>query len=162
MALNPYARFLDGGDARAVMGSTVKRLDGLMAGLSAEQMERPWAPGKWTPREIVVHLADVEIAFCFRIRQALAPTEGEAHSVIQPFDQDAWARRYGVYDAALAMALFRAARGWNMRLLETVTRADLERMVTHPERGTMTFAALLESIAGHDLNHLSQLEQVVG
>ena len=34
----------------------------------------------------------------------------------------------------------------------------MSKPVTHPERGTMTFQTLLETMAGHDLNHLQQLE----
>ena len=127
------------------IGSTAARLDGLLAGMTPEQREEPIAPGKWSPRQIAVHLADCEVAFGFRIRQALSPAEGEPHSVIQPFDQDAWATRYEVYDLGLALALFRAARAWNVRLLQTVSKDDEQRLITHPERGTMSFQTLLES-----------------
>jgi hypothetical protein len=32
--------------------------------------------------------------------------------------------------------------------------------VTHPERGTMTFQTIVETMAGHDLNHLAQLKKI--
>jgi hypothetical protein len=31
--------------------------------------------------------------------------------------------------------------------------------VLHPERGTMTFQTIIETMAGHDLNHLAQLQK---
>jgi hypothetical protein len=34
--------------------------------------------------------------------------------------------------------------------------------MTHPERGVMTFQTAIESIAGHDLNHLEQLRRIAG
>ena len=33
--------------------------------------------------------------------------------------------------------------------------------VTHPERGSMTIQVLLETFAGHDLNHLQQLDAIL-
>ena len=58
------------------------------------RIEESPAPGKWSPHEILCHLADCELVFSFRIRQALA----EDHHVIQPFDQEIWARNYAGYD----------------------------------------------------------------
>jgi len=45
-------------------------------------------------------------------------------------------------------------------LLKNVPPATFSKPVTHPERGTMTFKVLLETMAGHDLNHLRQLEAI--
>jgi hypothetical protein len=107
-------------------------------------------------REILIHLADTELAFAFRLRQALA----EPHHVVQPFDQDAWAARYGTYDAYSALMTFSAVRTWNRRLIETVAPGEFSKPVTHPERGAMTFRTLVETMAGHDLNHLRQIESI--
>jgi hypothetical protein len=103
-------------------------------------------------------LADCEIAFSFRIRQALA----EPHHLIQPFDQDAWAKSYShpELQAQKAVELFSVLRSWNLALLETLPGEAFSRPVTHPERGQMTFQTLIETMAGHDLNHRRQLEQL--
>ena len=119
-------------------------------------MERSLAPGKWTVRQILCHLADCEIAFAFRWRQALA----EENHVVQPFDQDHWASRYASLSADGALRTFVALRRWNVLLLEKLSAADWERGVTHPERGRQTFRTLVETMAGHDLNHLAQLEEI--
>jgi hypothetical protein len=95
------------------------------------------------------------VVFAFRLRQTLA----EEHPVLQPFDQDRWAERYAAYDLASALALFEATRVWNLRLIEAATAEDKARVVTHPERGTMTFQTIVETMAGHDRNHLLQLER---
>jgi uncharacterized damage-inducible protein DinB len=162
MELNPYAKYLDGQDPGPVLSATANRLRALAADLSPEQVDRAPTPGKWSIREIVAHLADCELVFSFRLRQALAPATGEPHAIIQPFDQDAWAQRYAAYDLASALDLFQAARTWNMHLLSTVNDADRRRLTTHPERGTMTFWTIVETMAGHDLNHLQQLERLTG
>ena len=157
MAINPYAKFVGGREPLAVMAGTAAELRALVSGLSKEQLERPIAEGKWSVRQIVCHLADCEIVFCVRLRHALA----DDHHVIQPFDQDVWASRYAGYSAAEALDLFAAARAWNLRLLKGVAAEEMQRPVTHPERGTMVFADLVQTIAGHDENHLIQLRGAV-
>jgi hypothetical protein len=96
------------------------------------------------------------MVFAFRLRQTLA----EDSPVLQPFDQGKWALRYGNLDVAAALGTFAAAREWNVRLVETTTAAERAREVTHPERGTMTFWTIVETMAGHDTNHLGQLERL--
>ena len=157
MDLNPYAGFLAGQDPLPILASTASLLQDVTSQLSPAQASHPPAPGKWSVREIVSHLADCEIVFCFRLRQTLA----EDHSHIQPFDQGVWGERYAAYDLPSALALFTAARNWNLELLKTVTEADRKRPVTHPERGTMTFQTIVETMAGHDINHLQQVERIV-
>src|SRR5271170_934519 len=101
--MNPYASFLGSRDPRQVIASTPARLGELLNALGARASQSP-APGKWSAREILCHLADCEIVFAFRLRQTLA----EPHHVIQPFDQDIWAQNYGAYDAQSALAVFAA------------------------------------------------------
>ncbi|HZS53936.1 MAG TPA: DinB family protein, partial [Bryobacteraceae bacterium] len=115
-----------------------------------------YAPGKWTARMILCHLADCEIAFGFRLRQALA----EENHVVQPFDQDAWARPYGdhSFHAQTALQVFSDLRGWNLLLIDSLSPDAFNRRLRHPERGEMTFQTLVDTMAGHDLNHLRQLE----
>lgn len=154
MTLNPYAGFLGEGDAVAIISGTPARLAALVGGMSAEQVEAPIAPGKWSVRQIVTHLADCEIAFGFRLRQALAGV------LIQPFDQDKWAESYGRYSLAGALETFRALRAWDVALVAGLSEADKALKVTHPERGEMTLWTIVETMAGHDLNHLAQVERV--
>ena len=157
MELNPYEKFLGDGDPVPVLFTTAGKLRALTEGLTDEQLSEPPAPGKWSIREIVAHLADCELVFAFRLRQTLA----SEHAVIQPFDQEVWAQRYGAYDFSTAMRMFEATRSWNLKLLGTVTEADQHRPTTHPERGTMIFWTIVETMAGHDINHLEQIERLV-
>ena len=161
MELNPYASFLNGQDPIPVLTTTAERLQTLTAGLTGAQVNTPPAPRKWSICNIVSHLADCEIVFSFRLRQTLAPALDQPHAIIQPFDQDAWAKRYEAYQFEPALALFQAARNWNLLYLTTVSQDDRHRPTTHPERGTMPFWTIVETMAGHDINHLQQIERLV-
>jgi len=154
--MNPYASFLGGRDPRAVIAETPGKLASHAGRLGAQGLKRAPAPGKWSAANIICHLADCETVFAFRLRQALA----QPHHVIQPFDQDDWAKPYNRLEASAALDLFSAARRWNLALLDTVSPEDLSKKLTHPERGEMTFQTVVETMAGHDLNHLEQLERI--
>src|SRR6185312_10142983 len=106
---------------------------------------KTYAPGKWSAREIICHLADCEIAFGFRLRQTLA----QPNHVIQPFDQELWARTYATLDGAAALAAFVALRRWNLALLKTTSPDAFNTLTQHPERGPMTFRTIVETIGGH-------------
>jgi hypothetical protein len=154
---NPYASRLGSEDPLKVLSATPRKLEQIIEDLGAERMDHPPAPGKWSPREILCHLADCEIAFSFRLRQTLA----EEDYVMQPFDQQKWAASYAGYGTREALTLFCAARNWNLALLRSVSEEQREKTVTHPERGAMTFWTLVETMGGHDLNHLVQLQTIV-
>ena len=151
--MNPYASFLDGRNPAVIIATTSGELARILETIGPKRAPDPPAPGKWSAREILCHLADTEIVFAYRLRQALA----EDHHVIQPFDQDLWARRYQSFDASAALALFSAVRGWNLILIRSLSPADSSKPVTHPERGTMTIQTVIETMGGHDINHLAQL-----
>lgn len=53
-----------------------------------------------------------------------------------------------------------ASRRWNLSLLRGLSEKDLEREAYHPERGPETLGTIVRLLAGHDLNHLAQLERL--
>jgi len=156
MAGNPYGKFLEGREPAALVREFPGKLSEVMERLGAEGWGRRLAPGKWTVAEILCHLADTEIAFGFRWRQALA----EENHVVQTFDQDLWAPRYPTTPGDEALRTFLAVRRWNVLLLDRLNAADWRRPVMHPEQGTLEFETLVGIMAGHDLNHLAQLETI--
>jgi len=156
MSLNPYASYLGKQDPREVIGNTAAELRSLLEKLGPDGVERSLAPGKWSAREILCHLADSEVAFAFRLRQALA----ETHHTIQPFDQERWASGYGAFEAPAAVGVFQALREWNRTLISSLPPATFSKPLTHPQRGTMTLQVMIETMAGHDLNHLRQLQTI--
>jgi len=154
--VNPYRLFL--GDQRAVdvIQVTPGTLRELADQLGPAGWDQSYAPGKWTARQILCHLADVEIAFSFRLRQAVA----EQHHTIQPFDQDQWSAPYANLDVQAAVDTFTALRQWNLLFVGTLSPEMLQKTVIHPERGQMTVETILETMGGHDRNHLTQLETI--
>jgi hypothetical protein len=160
--MNPYVERILGllGDRPVVesLQHTGKRIEAMAGSLDPTRMERTYAPGKWTARQILAHLADCELAIGFRLRQALA----EENHLAQAFDQDHWAARYSGLDGAVAARAFVALRAWNLALIRSLGPKDLERPYVHGERGPESVSILVRLLAGHDLNHLAQLEQIAG
>ena len=154
--LNPYAKFLDDRPLEAILSATSHEIANKLQMIGPDRTNQPPAPGKWSPAEIVCHLADCEVAFAFRLRQTLA----EDHHVLQPFDQEKWAATYKEISAKDALAAFTALRTWNLLLIKKTLVTSASKPVTHPERGAMTFQTIVETMAGHDLNHLAQLKRI--
>lgn len=156
--LNPYASFLGDRDPVQVVSSTPAELRRYFDSLGPDGLRRSYAEGKWSAKQVLCHLADCEVVFAFRLRQALA----EEHHTIQTFDQEKWARSYESCDAEAAMETFRVLRGWNLALIQSLPPEVMSKPLTHPERGTMEYRDLLETMGGHDLNHLGQLAKIAG
>ncbi len=156
--LNPYAKYLDGRPIESILAATPEALASLIASVGAEKAAAAPAPGKWSAAEIACHLADCELVFAFRLRQTLA----EYAPTIQPFDQEKWAATYPGVKASQAVEVFSALRAWNLLLIGAALPGAANRTVMHPERGAMTFMTIMETMAGHDLNHLGQLRKLAG
>lgn len=156
--MNPYAAYLGDRDAIEVLTETSARLKQIASSLGEARINQTPAPGKWSPREVLIHLVDCEIAFGFRYRQTLA----EENHTVQPFDQDKWAKPYAAYSAEQALSTFTALRNWNLNLMRSLTPEQLNKGVMHPERGPETLRTLFEISAGHDINHLQRLEVIAG
>ena len=158
MPANPYASFLGDRNAIDVIEGTSRRLSEIVTRLSAgSNLEWRPAPGKWNARELLCHLADSEIGFAFRLRQTLA----ETNHVMQPFDQEKWAGMYGGLSARAALSAFSSLREWDLALIQHTPAEAMAKKCHHPERGDMTLRTIIETMAGHDLNHLIQLDGIV-
>jgi hypothetical protein len=153
--LNPYEKYLDDRPVNEILSASPAALAGLLESIGARSSVPP-APGKWSAAEILSHLADCELVFAFRLRQTLA----ENGPTIQPFDQEKWGMQYQGVAASQALDVFTALRGWNLELLRNLPAEAATRPVTHPERGAMTFQTIVETMAGHDLNHIAQLQRI--
>ena len=157
MATNPYAKYVAGNDALEMLERCPRVISSLAQEIGEAGLERSYAPGKWSGRFILAHLADCEVAFGFRWRQvAYSPSV-----VMQPFDQDAWAKNYSKLEAKLALGAFITARLWKIEFLKSLPAEAFENSAMHPERGLLTLQNLIEITAGHDVNHLEQLELLV-
>ena len=150
--------YLGDKDPISSLESSRERVRQIASTLGAAGLAKPWAPGKWTGAQVLAHLADCEMAIGFRIRQIAS----EDAYIIQPFDEGKWARRYENVDAEAALQSFLASRQWNLAWIRTLSPADRARQAVHPERGPETLDVVIRLLAGHDLNHLQQLEKLTG
>ncbi len=133
-------------------------LKAALAKYPKESLDYSPGPGKWSIQDIVFHLAEAELHGYLRGRTIIA----ESGAGIMAFDQDRWASSYKGIPAAEALATFTALRRWNLLLARTALPHAALKPVHHPERGDMTFTTLLETMAGHDINHLRQLQTLAG
>ena len=116
-------------------------------------------PQAWSIAEIAAHLADAEIVGAWRIRSVLA----QDNVPLQAYDQNAWASafRYSDAPAADSVALFGVLRQATLRLLRTVDPVRHQHAGLHAERGRESIPHLMRLYAGHDLNHLAQIERLL-
>lgn len=149
---------VEGQDALKVQRSTATKLKKLIQGLTSKQLQWRPEPTKWSIIEIVAHLADVEIVASWRLRSVI----GQDGITIQPFDQDAWASvfQYQKRDAKRSLAVFRLLRENNLAMLQEIPREAWNNHGMHLERGKETIAHLTRMFAGHDSNHIVQIEQI--
>src|SRR5262249_48697494 len=129
-----------------------------IAGLSEAQLSQPEAPGKWSLRHVVRHLADSEIVWGWRLRLVLA----QDRPPLTGYDQDLWSTRlrYDQADVKNALDEFAAIRRTHLVLLDSASPADLRRVGVHAERGEESVGHMLRLYAGHDLLHLNQLARI--
>jgi len=142
-----------------VLAKTPARLGSFINGVSDASLAKRPAPGKWSVGEILAHLADTEIVMGYRVRQVLQ------HSgvVIQPFDQEIWASvgRYQQIPAARSLERLRHERQANVDLLQSLSPEQWARHGIHAERGKESIEHISKLWAGHDLNHLRQVEAIL-
>jgi len=145
-------------DPMEVLRDTPRALRRAIEGCSAAQLGAPEAPGKWSVAQVLQHLADSELVWGFRLRMVLAADR----PALTGYDQDRWAERfhYEEADAAEALDQFTILRRANLRMLDRMTPADLERVGLHSERGEESVAHMIQLDAGHDLLHLRQIERI--
>src|SRR5437763_8603770 len=119
-----------------------------------EELDGRPSPEKWSPREVVHHLADSETTAGIRLRLLLAVDR----PTIVGYDQDEFARRLH-YDRPIEASLdaFKAARRATAELLERMTEADWSREGTHTEHGRYTAERWLDIYSKHAHNHAEQI-----
>jgi hypothetical protein len=151
--------YAEGKDPLALQQAAPKKLATLLRGKSKKQLTRRPAPDKWSAVEIAAHLADAEVAISWRLRQILSTNTVP----IQAYDQDSWAATfdYGHRDFKQSLETFRVLRESNVALLKSVPRKLWENHGVHQERGNESVTHIVRMIAGHDLNHLRQMEAIL-
>jgi hypothetical protein len=148
-----------GKDPLRLQQAAPAKLAALLKGKNNKQLTRRPAPDKWSVAEILAHLADGELVIAWRIRQILTNNA----IPIQAYDQDLWAKTfdYAHRDPRQSLSNFRTLREANLALLKSVPRKLWENYGVHQERGNESVSHVVRMVAGHDLNHLQQVERIL-
>jgi len=149
-----------GQDPLKVQSATANKLARLLKGKSPAKLRKRPAPEKWSVSEIVAHLADGEIIQSWRMRSIL----GAPGTPVQAYDQDAWAvsGHYDKRDPRKCLEQFRILREANLALLKTLSPEQWKQSGLHSERGEESIERIVTLVAGHDLNHLEQIQAILG
>jgi uncharacterized damage-inducible protein DinB len=149
-------------EAKAVferLASAPRMLFEVCSGASPERLNRPLAPGKWSPLQVIQHLIGCD-------REALLPRVekmiNEDHPFLARYDQDLWMKQYGdVYNRKAVSLLDELAR---LREKTAVLLFDLDlagwhRTGQHEERGSITLYDLATYFADHDEHHRRKIAE---
>ena len=126
----------------------------MTASWTPAQFERAYAPGKWSARKILIHLAQSELALGTRARMALSTPNYTA----QAFNQDDWMAKEEQLGGREALEAFVALAAMNRSFFASLSAADRAVTLSHPEYGALTVDWILHQMAGHQIHHLRQLE----
>ena len=150
---------LGGLDGRKVQAATPKQLKRLLKGASAAQLWKKPGSERWSVAEILAHLADAELVVGWRVRSIL----GASGTPIQAFDQNSWvvAGHYAKRNPHKSLEEFRNLREMNLALYKSLDPEQWKCHGIHAERGIETVEHIVRLMAGHDLNHTRQIEQIL-
>lgn len=156
MRPNPYGAELGERDPLIALEQTPGEIRRVVESWTPDRFEKSYAPGKWSARRVLVHLAQTELALGTRVRFALSQ-EGYA---AQSFSQDDWLDADDGIDGKSALEAYLALRRMNVALFRRLSPAQRNRAFTHPEYGSLTVWWVATQLAGHDIHHLRQLESI--
>lgn len=151
--------YSEGENPMKVQAATPGKLARLVRGVPRKRLTKRPAPGKWSVGEILAHLAETELVGGYRIRTIL----GAPGAPIQAFDQDKWAEAggYARRDPRESLALFSALRQANLKLLKSLRPEQWKQFCMHAERGEESIEKTVRMFAGHDRNHIQQIEKIL-
>jgi hypothetical protein len=127
----------------------------LIGAVAANEYDVAREQGRFTPREVIAHLADWEPIMRSRIQQAVDSPGTE----IPAYDEGQMAidNRYSTKDVFEQATLFRDEREKTVAYVAGLKNEDMRNAVTHPERGVQTVEDLANMLLGHDMYHVEQL-----
>ena len=157
MRANPYSADLGDRDPLTALETTPQQIRRIVEGWTPEEFEQSYAPGKWSARQLLIHLAQTDLALGTRVRFALSQDGYTA----QAFSQDDWIGLDDV-DARTALEAWLAVRRVNAAMFRRLTPAQRERAFVHPEYGDLNVWWVVCQMAGHDIHHLRHFEAVDG
>ena len=154
-----YIETVDGEDVTLLLQTQMQQVITLFENLSDPQQDHRYAPGKWSPKEILGHLSDVERVFNYRM---LAIARGETQS-LPSFDENTYVEnaRFDAQPLSGLVRQYQLVRLGTLQLLPTFDAATLDRVgvANNTPISVRTIAWL---IAGHERHHLNVLRDRYG
>ncbi len=128
--------------------------------LSDVELARTYAPGKWSVRYVLNHLADSETILFYRIRRVIS----EPKQVIWVYDQDAWARAldYSTVPLDMARDLYTSSRAGVIHYAKRHYEGSGSVPFVHSETGLRTLKDEFDKVVWHNDHHLAQVEMALG
>lgn len=132
----------------------------LVSKLTPDQIDAPTAPDRFTPREIIAHLADWESILR---DERMARAVREPGCTIRAYDEVVRAEELGYrsMDVGQQLDKFAAERVRTIAFLQGLTPAQQASTFVHPEAGEFTVAEFAAALLGHDVYHLEQLTGIL-
>jgi uncharacterized damage-inducible protein DinB len=157
----PYAQgYIDlipeGADPLTLLRQQPAELHRDLARLTEGQALMRYAPGKWTPKEMLLHITDVERIFTYR---ALRFARGDSQA-LPGFDENEYAAASEANDRSMSDLLteYHAVRAATLAFFGSLTPAQLDR-VGLANGAPTSVLALLFITAGHERHHLGILRE---
>lgn len=145
-----YAALVPDGNITETLSTQVSDTLALLETVPPHRETWAYAPGKWSFREVVGHLADVERVFAGR---ALSIAR-DPQTALPSMDQDVWAANSTARDRPLPELIdeWRAVRAATVALLRGLDAESLARVGTASDL-SFTVRSFAWIIAGHELHH---------
>ncbi len=117
---------------------------------------KTYAPGKWTIKQILVHLTDADSVMLDRIRRAIAEPGG----MVWAFDQDTWCARleYHNFPLELSKASYIANRQITIFLARQYYASSGANQFVHSQTGLRTLKHEFDKVSIHNQTHLDQIK----
>ena len=124
--------------------------------LPENQLAQCYAPGKWSVRYLLHHLADAETVLFDRIRRAIS----EPRQVLWAFDQDAWAKGldYSRIPLDLSRRIYESVRAGVIYQARMHYDRSGQLEFVHSQTGVRTLQEEFDKVAAHNEHHLGQIE----
>lgn len=140
----------------AVLSTTPQRWHQITQNFSEDLLRRQPMDGEWCALECLLHLMDTDTVFGARVKAFLAKENFPA------YDPDAQGTKLTQDMTGTDLAAqFKAIRTENLKLIATITEADLANEVIHSELGAVNLSNMLHEWGGHDLMHIIQAEHAL-
>ena len=112
--------------------------------------------GKWTPKEILLHIIDTERVFTYRALQ-FARSEG---AILKGYDQDEFAKHGDTTNRSMEdlLAEFEAVRMATIHFAKSCSAASLVRMGVASD-SPLSVRAALYIVIGHEIHHCAIIKE---